>query len=49
MNPPVDRHKEVHEVGDVFIQVERETDKGLIVSGVEIWLQLAPLLQTIIS
>ncbi|MGE8000179.1 4-hydroxyphenylacetate 3-hydroxylase N-terminal domain-containing protein [Lysinibacillus sp. NPDC093190] len=33
VNPPVDRHKDVHEVGDVFIQVERETDEGLIISG----------------
>lgn len=33
VNPPVDRHKEVHEVGDVFIRVEKETDAGLIVSG----------------
>ncbi|MBD3107135.1 Pyoverdin chromophore biosynthetic protein pvcC [Bacillus sp. AGMB 02131] len=33
INPPVDRHKEVHEVSDVFVRVEKETDKGLIVSG----------------
>ncbi|WP_042348429.1 4-hydroxyphenylacetate 3-hydroxylase N-terminal domain-containing protein [Bacillus massiliigorillae] len=33
VNPPVDRHKQVHEVSDVFIRVEKETDKGLIVSG----------------
>lgn len=33
VNPPVDRHKPIHEVGDVFVHVEKETDAGLIVSG----------------
>ncbi|WP_247747039.1 4-hydroxyphenylacetate 3-hydroxylase N-terminal domain-containing protein [Alkalihalobacillus sp. BA299] len=33
VNPPIDRNKPVHEAGDVFIKVERETDKGIIVSG----------------
>lgn len=33
VNPPVDRNKDVHEVGDVFIRMEKETDPGLIVSG----------------
>jgi len=33
VNPPVDRKKPVHEVGDVFVHVVRETDGGIIVSG----------------
>ncbi len=33
VNPPVDRHKPVHEVGDVFVHVVKETDGGIIVSG----------------
>ncbi|WP_199613941.1 4-hydroxyphenylacetate 3-hydroxylase family protein [Paenibacillus alkalitolerans] len=33
INPPVDRHKPVHDVSDVFINVEKETDAGIIVSG----------------
>ncbi|MDM5196758.1 4-hydroxyphenylacetate 3-hydroxylase N-terminal domain-containing protein [Fictibacillus enclensis] len=33
INPPVDRHKPLHEVGDVFVHVEKETDAGIIVSG----------------
>jgi 4-hydroxyphenylacetate 3-monooxygenase len=33
INPPVDRNKPVHEVPDVFINVEKETDAGIIVSG----------------
>lgn len=33
VNPPVDRHKPVHEVGDVFVHVVKETDAGIIVSG----------------
>ena len=33
VNPPVDRNKPVHEVGDVFVHVVRETDGGIIVSG----------------
>jgi 4-hydroxyphenylacetate 3-monooxygenase len=33
VNPPVDRNKEIHEVGDVFIHAVRETDEGVIVSG----------------
>lgn len=32
-NPPVDRDKPVHEVEDIFVRVEKETDEGLIVSG----------------
>ncbi len=33
VNPPVDRKKPVHEVGDVFVHVVKETDGGIIVSG----------------
>lgn len=33
INPPVDRNKPIHEVSDVFINVEKETDAGIIVSG----------------
>ena len=33
VNPPVDRHRPVHEVGDVFVRVTRETDAGIHVSG----------------
>ena len=34
VNPPVDRNKELSEVRDVYMHVEKETDGGLIVSGV---------------
>lgn len=33
INPPVDRKRPVHEVRDVFLHVEKETDAGIIVSG----------------
>ena len=33
VNPPVDRNKEIHEVGDVFIHAVKETDAGVVVSG----------------
>ena len=33
INPPVDRNKPIHEVSDVFVHVEKETDAGIIVSG----------------
>ncbi|MEF2968627.1 4-hydroxyphenylacetate 3-hydroxylase N-terminal domain-containing protein [Paenibacillus sp. M1] len=33
INPLMDRNKPVHEVSDVFINVEKETDAGIIVSG----------------
>lgn len=33
VNPPVDRNKPVHEIGDVFVHVTRETDAGIYVSG----------------
>ncbi len=35
VNPPVDRHKEIHEVPDVFIHAVKETDEGVIVRGVK--------------
>lgn len=33
VNPPVDRHKPVHEVGDVYLHVVKETDGGILVQG----------------
>src|SRR5260370_4941031 len=33
VNPPVDRHKPIQEVGDVFVHVVKETDGGFIVEG----------------
>jgi 4-hydroxyphenylacetate 3-monooxygenase len=33
VNPPVDRNREIHEVGDVFIHAVKETDEGVIVRG----------------
>jgi 4-hydroxyphenylacetate 3-monooxygenase len=33
VNPPVDRHKPIHEVADVFIHLVKERDDGIIVSG----------------
>ncbi len=33
INPPIDRKKPIHEVKDVFVHVEKETDNGIIVSG----------------
>jgi 4-hydroxyphenylacetate 3-monooxygenase len=33
VNPPADRHKEIHEVDDVFIHAVRETDDGVVVRG----------------
>jgi len=36
VNPPIDRHKPAHEVKDVFIRAERETDQGVIVSGAKV-------------
>ncbi len=33
INPPVDRKKPVHEVGDIFVHVVKETDGGIIVNG----------------
>lgn len=36
VNPPVDRNKAPHEVGDVFMHVDRETDAGIYVSGAKV-------------
>lgn len=36
INPPVDRSRPLNEVSDVFFQVEKETDAGLIVSGAKV-------------
>ena len=36
INPPVDRNRPPHEVKDVYVHVERETDAGLIVSGAKV-------------
>ena len=33
INPPIDRKKPVHEVGDVFVHVVKERDDGIIVRG----------------
>jgi 4-hydroxyphenylacetate 3-monooxygenase len=37
VNPPVDRNKELSEVRDVYMHVEKETDAGLIVSERKWW------------
>src|SRR6202166_2359724 len=36
VNPPVDRDKELSEVRDVYMHVEKETDGGLVVSGAKV-------------
>ncbi|MDL4915869.1 MAG: 4-hydroxyphenylacetate 3-monooxygenase, oxygenase component [Enterobacterales bacterium endosymbiont of Blomia tropicalis] len=36
VNPPIDRHKPADEVKDVYVQVEKETDAGIIVSGAKV-------------
>jgi len=36
IHPPVDRDKPPHEVADVCVHVEKETDAGLIVSGAKV-------------
>jgi len=33
INPPIDRNREVHEVGDVYVHRVRETDGGIVVNG----------------
>ena len=33
---PVDRNKQLEEVRDVFMHVEKETDSGLIISGAKV-------------
>ena len=36
VNPPVDRNKQLEEVRDVYMHVEKETDGGLIISGAKV-------------
>src|SRR5262250_957277 len=36
VDPPVDRNKQLEEVRDVYMHVEKETDDGLIVSGAKV-------------
>jgi 4-hydroxyphenylacetate 3-monooxygenase len=33
VNPPIDRHRPVHEVADVFVHKVKETDAGIVVRG----------------
>jgi 4-hydroxyphenylacetate 3-monooxygenase len=44
VNPPVDRHLP-NESSDVFVQVEKETDQGIIVSGAKVVATAAALTQ----
>ncbi|MEM7294734.1 MAG: 4-hydroxyphenylacetate 3-hydroxylase C-terminal domain-containing protein, partial [Pseudomonadota bacterium] len=36
VNPPIDKSADLHDVKDVYINVEKETDEGLIVSGAKV-------------
>lgn len=36
VNPPIDRHKPISEVQDVYVRVVKETDKGIYVSGAKV-------------
>ncbi|MBV8539728.1 MAG: Pyoverdin chromophore biosynthetic protein pvcC [Pseudonocardiales bacterium] len=36
VNPPVDRNKPAHEVGDVFVRVVEERDGGIVVDGAKL-------------
>src|SRR5712691_10084181 len=36
VNPPFDRNKQLEEVRDVYMHVEKETDGGLVVSGAKV-------------
>ena len=36
VNPPIDRHKPVNEVKDVYIKLVKETDAGIVVSGAKV-------------
>jgi 4-hydroxyphenylacetate 3-monooxygenase len=36
VNPPVDRNRQLEEVRDVYMHVEKETDAGLIISGAKV-------------
>jgi 4-hydroxyphenylacetate 3-monooxygenase len=35
INPPLDRSKAIHDMRDVFVHVVKETDRGIVVSGVK--------------
>ncbi len=35
VNPPVDRHRDIHEVEDVFLHAVKETDAGVVVRGIK--------------
>ena len=36
VNPPIDRHLPIAEASDIYMQVEKETDAGVIVSGAKV-------------
>lgn len=36
VNPPIDRNRPPHEVADVYVNAEKETDAGIIVSGAKV-------------
>lgn len=36
VNPPIDRHLPIEEIGDVIMHVEKETDAGVVVSGAKV-------------
>ncbi len=36
VNPPVDRDRAIEDVRDIFMHVEKETDRGLVVSGAKV-------------
>src|SRR5436190_4236552 len=44
VNPPVDRNKQLEEVRDVYMHVEKETDGGLSVSGAKVVAHTATLI-----
>jgi 4-hydroxyphenylacetate 3-monooxygenase len=47
-NPPVDRNKPIEQTRDVFVHVERETDRGLIVSGAKVVATGSPIAQYVL-
>lgn len=46
-HPPVDRSKGPEQVRDVFVHVDRETDRGLVISGAKVVATGSPLTQYI--
>ena len=36
VNPPIDRHKPAEQVKDVYVHIEKENDKGIVVSGAKV-------------